>query len=566
MMRPTEKKNVTLLKATASNATNRNRYDGICVMAIFFISGVVMSSYSSINASDTANYVQEWVNNPLPNKVVWNPSLLDGLGLKLPSLELPHEWVDDIYRQPLVTVHWESSERILGLYLPNCYFWGEMGLLMAAQGAVAIVSSIVVYYTIVLDGKKQKQQQQQQQQYQYKKSRNVFYDYLPFLVGSGFIIPFWCWFPSYLVSALKINNLFMRFSVAAVTPSVCIFRTTEALGGQTNQIFTKSLFSYVQYYSLPFTPEIDKTKIAGNDKINHNEGQFIKASNDFIWNQLWKSINNFLLAGALYSACDCFPKVFIQIGPSYDLDQWYSLGWTFSGQGVWVKFVSGLIFLFTMRATGEMGLLASALFTGYQYEPYFNNPMNCHCATDFWSKQWNLMIQRLLKNGVYKPFAKFATFGYNKIVNDDSRLGPSNVVDPGKSNNTKNNHNRAKRIIQPLCLFFTFLVSGLYHEWLVYTIFSKQSYYHNDDVKSNDYPVLFGGANLLFIWQGFVLVMERLCYPKSWFHGGMPIFFKAFFLYFAGLPASFFFAPYIHTTFVRDSFSGFLTVHPVVLV
>jgi hypothetical protein len=48
-----------------------------------------------------------------------------------------------------------------------------------------------------------------------------------FIMGFGLIIPFWCFFPSMVIDSLGIRNKLYRFCMAAVTPTLCVFRTTE---------------------------------------------------------------------------------------------------------------------------------------------------------------------------------------------------------------------------------------------------------------------------------------------------------------------------------------------------
>ena len=48
-----------------------------------------------------------------------------------------------------------------------------------------------------------------------------------YMIGYGFIIPFWLLFPSAVIDYLDVRNKVFRFCIAAVTPSLCVFRTTE---------------------------------------------------------------------------------------------------------------------------------------------------------------------------------------------------------------------------------------------------------------------------------------------------------------------------------------------------
>jgi len=48
-----------------------------------------------------------------------------------------------------------------------------------------------------------------------------------YLIGYGFIIPFWLIFPSRVLEYLDVRNKIFRFCIAAVTPALSVFRTTE---------------------------------------------------------------------------------------------------------------------------------------------------------------------------------------------------------------------------------------------------------------------------------------------------------------------------------------------------
>ena len=50
---------------------------------------------------------------------------------------------------------------------------------------------------------------------------------MAYMVGYGLIIPFWCFFPAIIIQIFDIRNKMYRFAMSAVTPSLCVFRTTE---------------------------------------------------------------------------------------------------------------------------------------------------------------------------------------------------------------------------------------------------------------------------------------------------------------------------------------------------
>lgn len=76
---------------------------------------------------------------------------------------------------------------------------------MLCEAMVAVAFSVLVYKTIV------------------RKQGTT----LAYLMGFGLVIPFWVFFPSMVVDWMGVRNKLYRFCMAAVTPTLCVFRTTE---------------------------------------------------------------------------------------------------------------------------------------------------------------------------------------------------------------------------------------------------------------------------------------------------------------------------------------------------
>lgn len=76
---------------------------------------------------------------------------------------------------------------------------------MICEAMVAVAFSVLVYKTIV------------------RRQGST----LAYLVGFGLVIPFWVFFPSMVVDWMGVRNKLYRFCMAAVTPTLCVFRTTE---------------------------------------------------------------------------------------------------------------------------------------------------------------------------------------------------------------------------------------------------------------------------------------------------------------------------------------------------
>ena len=143
----------------------------------------------------------------------------------------PHAWLNDP-REPLFTFTlWDGRE--FGFYamsltywieicfvrlscfarliLPNIWpnlwmqFWLSITQVLAFEGILAAAFAQLVYRFIV-------------------PNKNTTFAYL---IGYGFIIPFWMAFPVSVVNFIDVKNKVFRFCICAVTPALCTFRTTE---------------------------------------------------------------------------------------------------------------------------------------------------------------------------------------------------------------------------------------------------------------------------------------------------------------------------------------------------
>ena len=92
---------------------------------------------------------------------------------------------------------------------------------------------------------------------------------------------------------------------------------------------------------------------------------------------------------------------------------------------------STVLFQMYLSSYCEGLTLATMVITGYKCETVMENPlMQSKSLTELWSKKWNKLVEGVLKRGVYVPMRKL---GLSKFP---ASLG-------------------------------TFLVSGLFHEWLL---------------------------------------------------------------------------------------------------
>eukprot|EP01082_Thalassiosira_pseudonana_P015071 g13379.t1 g13379 contig8:554464-557723(-) len=114
---------------------------------------------------------------------------------------------------------------------------------------------------------------------------------------------------------------------------------------------------------------------------------------------------------------------------------------------------------------------AIQLVTGYRVLRSMRNPMlEATSPSDFWGRRWNILIHLVMKRGVYKPVRKYT-----------SALVASLAV---------------------------FVMSGLFHEWLVHVVILYNRPLADEIAASGD--VLLGSNTAFFVWNFVVIVSERL--------------------------------------------------------
>lgn len=108
--------------------------------------------------------------------------------------------------------------------------------------------------------------------------------------------------------------------------------------------------------------------------------------------------------------------------------------------------------------------------TGYQTKPVMMNPLGgSKSPSDFWGRRWNLLVQSVLKGGIYKPTRK---------------LGYSHAT----------------------AVLTTFVASGLFHEWLAHGLFSTACL--DDTTSRSCYHPRYGGSMVFFLWQALLVAGE----------------------------------------------------------
>ncbi|KAG7345046.1 membrane bound O-acyl transferase family protein [Nitzschia inconspicua] len=324
------------------------------------------------------------------------------------------------------------------------------------------------------------------------------------LLGWGIIIPFWIFYPVVLIHLLDIRNAIFKFVLGCIYPVLCIFRTTECMYGFT-PTWIRSSTDYVSYYaSILLFARDPQTQ------------QLIPCPLSSVLKHLINFIIFAFVTGILQSMLTPFPSQAVFGGA----EDWYALDrfWT------WQLYANSLLHavLFQMYLTTycEGLTLAFTGLSGYQTMPVMLNPLlKSQSPLDFWGRRWNLLVHHALKNGVFRPVRKYL---YSTSV----------------------------------AVVVTFLASGVFHEWLLWAIFTNTSGQLDPMTGicvSSCYQPTYGTSILFFVWQAFLIAIELMVGRTAFFrHLGerLPRTIKTSLIVAAGLPiAHFFMEPYFRCGF-----------------
>jgi len=126
------------------------------------------------------------------------------------------------------------------IILPKLAFWIQLLYVSVIQSVFVVITSSIVYWTMVKPTLKQKQ-------------RNIIQNYL---VGYGCVIPLILIYPIFIVQLFGIRNKIIRF-VFAVVPIASLFRCTEAMYGYIPAGLDVTFKKYFIYNWIPLEIQID---------------------------------------------------------------------------------------------------------------------------------------------------------------------------------------------------------------------------------------------------------------------------------------------------------------------
>jgi hypothetical protein len=277
------------------------------------------------------------------------------------------EDVIDDDRTPLFTLDIPTIVVDEGLqfavYAPNPEGWKQLAVLVVLQSVVQMVFGVIVYMSIV-------------------KQRGTMQAYL---VGWGIILPIALYLPFYFLDLFNIRNKVVTLSSTTVM-TVIFFRCIEAMYGTSpnSGVMESSLWNYCGYYSsvAPFVWD-PKTK----------QRKYITTSQ--LWSSLLDLTIHFVVVSLVLSAL-----IHFQYRPFKDPIQLTELSISkelISKEHLLNSYCHAVLTYLTLKTGFDLTAFAENI-KGYATDTIFDSPLtNSRSPTEFWTKRWNLMIQRFLK-------------------------------------------------------------------------------------------------------------------------------------------------------------------------
>jgi Membrane bound O-acyl transferase family len=169
--------------------------------------------------------------------------------------------------------------------------------------------------------------------------------------------------------------------------------------------------------------------------------------------------------------------------------------------------------------------------TGLQLEEIWIDPLSKSASfSDFWSRRWNITVHTTLKRGVFLPVRRY----FSKYV----------------------------------ALVATFLVSGLFHEWIVWLTFSLLTPINEGEEECSNascYQPTYGPATVFFLFQAVLIALEfwlssKLKATTNWIPAQIaPLLVVCI----GGSMAHWFSDGYVHSSFFLDSRVAYVFVRRI---
>jgi len=351
------------------------------------------------------------------------------------------EKIDQNYRHDIVLFEaFGSSAANVCLWLPSLSYWIALASVGITSIFVSFLPSFIVYKYIIPKPKTQ----------------------TSFVIGYGFLIPFYVYFPHAVVQYFDIRNKHIR-SALILNAACWLFRTMEAMYGFASPGSRVSAKTYMTYFAtmgiVMYDPETNKSSAPKLSVIVSRVFHFalgmiaLGAYSSYLYHYNYEIFDT----DAAMNSFD------------HSLRELFSFNHIANNFSI-TMLIQGYLLVFSL----PMSLLANIFFR-VEVKQYMKNALfDARSPSDFWGKKWNLLIHDVLKRGVYKPARLY--FSANTAI------------------------------------IYTFLASGLFHEWIMVAILFIHENEKNDDgyCEKCYYPDMYGRNLLFFLWNGILIGIEFL--------------------------------------------------------
>ena len=141
------------------------------------------------------------------------------------------------------------------------------------------------------------------------------------------------------------------------------------------------------------------------------------------------------------------------------------------------------------------------IITGYKVLQSMKNPMlESTSPSDFWGRKWNVLVHSVMKVSLNSCLVIFI---HDLVIPVQISLLIVNLIHP-KRGVYKPVRKYSSSLVASLAVF---VMSGLFHEWLVHAVLIYNRPTASDAVLSGD--ILIGSNTAFFVWNFVVIATER---------------------------------------------------------
>mmetsp|Transcript_1605 Transcript_1605/g.3326 ORF Transcript_1605/g.3326 Transcript_1605/m.3326 type:complete len:415 (+) Transcript_1605:83-1327(+) len=325
-----------------------------------------------------------------------------------------------------------------------------------------------------------------------------------YILGWGVCIPLSFYLPFALLEFLDIRNRVICLSASTLMTCVT-FKCIEAMYNTSPAVVESSLLNYVAYYSSPVSFVWDDKKQCRKPVPSSKVASF--AGEVFFYYMSASVVLSFL------KHYDYQP-----FGGEITQYDKFHFGWeVLSLEHLGNAYFHALL-VYLILCTGFNLNALNEMVKGADVMAIFDSPfLKSRTPTEFWTERWNLMTRNMLKTGIFLPLRQVLS---------------------------------AK-----LSVLLTFVVSGLYHEYVWMCTFYNQKHLLEGGCE-DCHELQFGRVTGFFFYTGVLLLLQRplgKLAPFQWSYNNLPRPVLAHLLLFLHLPfASWYYGDWIHGGYLHS--------------